>query len=96
METFLNIAVEALRLIPLILVFYIPALIGLVILKERSEDYKVKVGVIFAVAFGSVTAVKLIFRTVSALQVAWTLGLTLLQIAVALILAAVTVYKLAD
>ena len=84
------------RLIPLILVFYIPALIGMVILKERSEDYKIKVGVLFAVVFGGVTAVKLIFRSVSALQMVWTLGISLVQIAIALILAAITVYKLAD
>ena len=83
-------------MIPLILVFYIPALIGMVILKERSEDYKIKIGVLFAVVFGGVTAVKLIFRSVSALQMVWTLGISLVQIAIALILAAITVYKLAD
>ena len=83
-------------MVPLILVFYIPALMGMVVLKERSEDFKVKAGVLFAVGFGGVTAIKLIFRSVSALQVMWTVGLSLVQIAVALALAAITVYKLAD
>lgn len=88
--------VEVLRLVPLVLVFYIPALIGMVLLKERSEDYKVKIGVLFAVGFGGVVAVKLLLRSVSALQVAWTIGLSLAQVSVALALAAITVYKLAD
>jgi hypothetical protein len=40
--------------------------------------------------------VRLLFRNASALQVAATVGLSLVQVALALALAALTVYKLAD
>ncbi len=42
METLLKIGIEALRLVPLILAFYIPALAGVAIWKERGEGYKVR------------------------------------------------------
>ena len=96
METLINIAVEALRLVPLILIFYVPALLGVATWKERGEGYKVKAALWFAIGFGSVVFVHLLFRSVSAVQVLSTLGLSLFQIAVALALAAFTVYKLAD
>lgn len=96
METLINIAVEVLRLVPLILVFYVPALLGVAIWSEGGEGYKVKAGLWFAVGFGSVVFVHLVFRSVSAIQVLSTIGLSLVQIAVALALAALTVYKLAD
>lgn len=96
MDAFINIAVEVLRLVPLILAFYIPALMGVAILSERGEAYGLKAGLVFAIGFGGIIAVQLLLRSSSALQVAATLGLSLLQIAVALVLAALTVYKLAD
>ena len=96
METFLNIAVELMRLVPLILIFYIPALIGTVIWRERSEAYRVKAAVWYALGFGGIVAVHLMLRSVSALQIAQTLAISLVQIAVALALAVFTVYKLAD
>ena len=84
------------RLIPLILAFYIPALLGVVLLKERAEGYRTKAFLMFALGFGAIVAVQLVFRSVSAAQVAATIGLSLVQIAAALGLAALTVYKLAD
>ena len=81
---------------PLILIFYVPALLGVATWKERGEGYKVKAALWFAIGFGSVVFVHLLFRSVSAVQVLSTLGLSLFQIAVALALAAFTVYKLAD
>lgn len=84
------------RLIPLILVFYIPAMIGTVIWKERGESYKVRAGIWYALGFGAIVAVQLLFRNVSALQIAQTLGISLIQITAALLLAAFTVYRLAD
>lgn len=84
------------RLIPLILIFYIPAMIGTVIWRERSESYKVKAGIWYALGFGSIVAVHLIFRSISAIQIAETLAISLVQIAAALALAFFTVYKLAD
>lgn len=92
----MNIAIELMRLIPLIMVFYIPAMIGTIIWRERSESYKVKAGIWYALGFGGVVAVHLIFRNVSALQIAETLAISLVQIAAALLLAYFTVYKLAD
>ena len=96
METLLKIAVEVLRLVPLILAFYIPALLGVVIFKERGEGYKVKAILTFALGFGAIIGVHLLFRSASALQVATTIGLSFVQIAVALLLARLTVYRLAD
>ncbi len=96
METFIGFGVEVLRLVPLILAFYVPALIGLVLLKERGEGYKAKAALVFLVGFGGIVALQLLLRGASALQVAGTVGLSLLEIAAALFFAALTVYKLAD
>ena len=96
METFINIGVEVLRLVPLVLIFYVPALLGVATWKEHGEGYKVKTGLWFAFGFASVTIVQLLFRNVSAVQVLATLSVSLFQVAAALALAALTVYKLAD
>ena len=96
METLLKIAVELLRLVPLILALYVPALLGVVIWKERGGGYKVKAILTFALGFGAIIGVQLLFRSGSALQVAVTMGLSLVQVAVALLLARFTVYRLAD
>jgi hypothetical protein len=95
-EVLLKLGVEVLRVVPLILAFYIPALLGVAIWKERGEGYRSKALLMFALGFGAIIAVQLLFRSVSALQVAATIGLSLVQIAAALALAALTVYKLAD
>jgi hypothetical protein len=92
----LRIAVEVLRLVPLILAFYIPALLGVAIWRERGEGYRWKAALMFALGFGAIIGVQLLLRSVSALQVVATIGLSLVQILAALILAALTVYKLAD
>ena len=96
MDAFIGIGIEALRLVPLILAFYVPALIGMAILKERGESYRVKAALVFLIGFGGIFALQLLAQSASALQVAWTVGLSLAQIALALLLAALTVYKLAD
>ena len=84
------------RLVPLILAFYIPALMGMALVNERGESYKIKAALVFAVGFGGIVALQLLLRSTSALQVTQTVVLSLLQIAVALFFAALTVYKLAD
>jgi hypothetical protein len=96
MDTFIGFGVEVLRLVPLILAFYIPALMGMALVKERGESYKIKAALVFAVGFGGLVALQLLLRSTSALQVTQTVVLSLLQIAVALFFAALTVYKLAD
>ena len=96
METVLDIGVGILRLIPLILAFYIPALFGIAIWSERGEGYRIQTMLWFAIGFGAIVALHVLLRSVSAVQVAEVLGLSLVQIAVALYLAALTVYKLAD
>jgi hypothetical protein len=96
MDTFIGYGVELLRLVPLILAFYIPALMGMALLKERGERYKLKATVVFAIGFGGLVAVQLLLRSTSTLQVTQTVLLSLLQVAAALFLAALTVYKLAD
>jgi hypothetical protein len=95
-ETLLKIGVEVLRLVPLILAFYIPALLGMAIWKERGEGYRAKAFLMFALGFGAIIAVQFLLRSVSAAQVIAAMGLSLVQIAAALALAALTVYKLAD
>lgn len=96
METALSIGFAVLSLVPLTLAFYIPALLGTATLKERGEAYRVKAAMLFAVGFGGITLVHLILRSGSAVQIATTLGVSLVQISLALALAAFTVYKLAD
>ena len=96
METIIGLVAEILRLLPLILAFYIPALLGVAILRERGEAYRVKAGVWFAVGFGAILLVRLVLRSTSTLQVAATIGVSLVEIAAALALAYFTVYKLAD
>ncbi len=96
MEILLKLGVEVLRLVPLILAFYVPALLGVVIWKERGEGYRAKALLTFALGFGAIIALQVLFRSVSAMQVAATVGLSLVQISAALALAALTVYKLAD
>ena len=96
MEILIASGVEVLRLVPLILAFYVPALMGLVLLKERGEGYKVKAALVFLIGFGGIVALQLLLRSASTLQVAQTLGISLVQIAAALFFAALTVYKLAD
>ncbi len=96
MESLLKIGIEVLRLVPLILAFYIPALLGVVIWKERGQGYKAKTILTFALGFGAIIGLQLLFTGASALQVATTMGLSVVQVAVALLLAALTVYKLAD
>ena len=96
MDIFVGFGVEVLRLVPLILAFYVPALMGLAVLKEHGESYKVKSALILVVGFGGIIALQLLLRSVSALQVVQTVGLSLVQIAFALLFAALTVYKLAD
>jgi len=96
MDTFIGVGIELLRLVPLIIAFYVPALMGMAILKEHGESYRVKAALVFLVGFGGIVALQLLARSASALQVAGTIGLSLVQIALALLFAALTVYKLAD
>ena len=96
METFIGFGVEVLRLVPLILAFYVPALMGMVLLKERGENYRIKAALVFAVGFGVIVAAQLLLRSVSALQMAQIMAISIVQIAAALLFAAVTVYKLAE
>jgi hypothetical protein len=95
-EFLLGIGVWVLGLVPLILVFYVPALLGVAIWSERGPGYRVKAALMFALGFGAIVTLHILFRSVSTLQVAETLGLSLVQISAALALAALTVYKLAD
>lgn len=96
METLLSVVISVLKLVPLVMVFFIPSLFGMATLRERGEAYKVKAGIWFTIGLVGVVTVELIFRSVSTVQVASTVGMSLLQFAVALGLAAFTVYKLAD
>jgi hypothetical protein len=96
MDNVIGIGVEVLRLVPLILAFYLPALVGLAILKERGESYKIKGALVFLIGFGGIVVLQLLVRSSSTLQIAQTIGLSLVQIATAVLFAALTVYKLAD
>ncbi len=96
METLLQVVVAVLGLLPVILAFYVPALLGVVVWSERGPGYRAKSLLTLALGFGAILAVLLLFRSVSAPQVLATVALSLVQISVALALAALTVYKLAD
>jgi hypothetical protein len=96
MDIVVRVGIELLRLVPLIIAFYVPALVGVAILKERGESYRVKAALVFLFGFGGIIALQLLAHSASAVQVAGTVGLSLVQIALALLFAALTVYKLAD
>ncbi len=96
MDALLDIGVGILHLIPLILVLYIPALLGMATWSERGEGYRIKAILWFAIGFGAIVAVHIMIRSVSAVQVAEVIGLSLVQVAIALVLARLTVYQLAD
>lgn len=96
MDTFLDIGVGILRLIPLILLLYIPALLGMATWSERGEGYRIKALLWFVLGFGVIVGVHVLFQSVSAVRIAEVVGLSLVQIAVALALARLTVYRLAD
>jgi hypothetical protein len=93
MEAILDIGVVTLRLIPLILAFYIPALFGMA---TWSEGDRTRAILWFTIGFGAIVAVQILFSSVSALQMVGVVALSLIQIAAALSLAALTVYRLAD
>ena len=93
MEMILDIGVVILRLIPLILAFFIPALFGMA---TWSEGSRTRAMLWFAIGFGAIVAVQILFSSVSAVQMVGVVALSLVQIAVALSLAVLTVYKLAD
>lgn len=96
MGTLLDISVGILRLVPLVLILYIPALLGMATWRERGEGYRIKALLWFLVGFGAIVVVHVLMRSVSAVQIAEVVGLSLLQIVVALALARLTVYRLAD
>ena len=84
------------RLVPMILAFYIPALIGMAIWSERGDGYAIKALLWFAIGFGLLTAMHVVFTGASGLEAAAILGLSVVQIGAALGFAALTVYKLSD
>lgn len=92
----MNIGIGLLRLMPMILLFYVPALPGMVLLRERGGGYRIKAGLWFALGFGSIVLVQLTMTTRTVFEAAQALGFSLVYIAVALALAAFTVYRLAD
>jgi hypothetical protein len=94
-DTLLDIGVGILHLIPLILLLYIPALLGMATWSEKGEGYRIKATLWFVVGFGAIVAMHVMTRSVSAVQVAEVIGLSLVQIAIALALARLTVYRLA-
>ena len=96
MDTLLDIGIGILHLIPLILLLYIPALLGTATWSEKGEGYRVKALLWFAIGFGAIVAMHVMTRSVSAVQIAEVMGLSLVQIAISLLLARLTVYRLAD
>ena len=92
----MDVVVVLLRLVPMILAFFVPAMIGTVIWRERDAGYRVQALLWFAVGFGLLTFVYVVFTSTTGPQIATTLGLSVVQILVALVLARLTVYKLAD
>ena len=94
--TLINIGADILRLIPLVMVFYIPALLGTATWKERGRAYRVKAALWLILGFGLVVGVHLLLRSATTAQVLEVLFISIVQIVAALALAAFTVYRLAD
>lgn len=96
MNTLINTGADILRLIPLVVVFYIPALLGTATWKEHGRAYKVKAALWLILGFGLVVGIHLLLRSATTAQVLEVIGFSIIQIAAALALAAFTVYRLAD
>lgn len=96
MEILVNALVQVLRLVPLVLAFYIPALMGVVILRERGESYLLKAILVLVIGCGGIIAIHFMLLDTSALQMIETLLISLVQIACALALASFTVYRLSE
>ena len=96
MGDLLDVLVIVLRLVPMILLFFIPALIGTVIWRERDAGYQLQAFLWFAVGFGLLIVVHVVFTSTSAPQVVATIGLSIVEILAALVLARLTVYRLSD
>ncbi len=96
MYTLLDIGIWILRLVPLILLLYIPALLGMAIWSERGEGYRIKALLWFVIGLGAIVGVHILLQSASLAQFAEVVGLSVVQIAVALALARLTVYRLAD
>jgi hypothetical protein len=92
----LDVGVWFLKLVPLVLAFYIPALIGMAIWSEGGEGYRTKALLWFAIGFGLIVAMHVVFTGASGTEALAILSLSLAHILAALSLAALTVYKLAD
>jgi hypothetical protein len=74
MDTLLDVGVGILRLIPLILILYLPALLGIATWSERGEGYRIKALLWFAIGFGAVVALHVMMRSDSAVQTAAVFG----------------------
>lgn len=92
----MEILAQVLRLVPVVLIFFVPALFGLATWKEKGRGYRVKTALWFGIGFGVVVSVQVLFRSADALQVLGVIGISIAEIAVALALAFFTVYRLAD
>lgn len=96
MEDLLDVLVWVLRLVPMTLLFFVPAMIGTVIWREKDAGYGLQALLWFVVGFALLTVVHIVFTSTSAPQVAATVGLSVIEILAALALARLTVYKLSD
>ena len=96
MEGVLDVLVFVLRLVPMTLLFFVPAMIGTVIWREKDAGYKLQVLLWFGVGFSLLTLVHILFSSNSAQQFAAILGISAAQIRAALVLAWLTVYRLSD
>ncbi len=92
----MDIGIQMLRLVPLVLIFYVPALLAVATWSERGEGYKAKAAMWIALSCTLVVLVQLLIRDASLPQIAAMFGISIAQFAVALLLAVFTVYKLAD
>lgn len=96
MEALLDVLVWVLRLVPMTLLFFVPAMIGTVIWRERDAGYGLQALLWFGIGFALLTVVHIVFTSTSAPQVAATVGLSVVEILAALVLARLIVYKLSD
>jgi hypothetical protein len=95
-EALLDVLVWVLRLVPMTLLFFVPAMIGTVIWRERDAGYGLQALLWFGIGFALLTVVHIVFTSTSAPQVAATVGLSVVEILAALVLARLIVYKLSD
>ena len=96
MRDVLDVLVVVLRLVPMTLLFFVPAMIGTVIWRERDAGYRLQALLWFVVGFTLLTVIHVVFIFFYDKDLSEIFCLSVVEMLAALALARLTVYRLSD